>query len=158
MQVVYNGIFQIFPQDYRSLYKDLNDSKNLGQYGYYDWNYPFDVAERFRPMYCIVNGAYFLPINIDVTGKSLRLMYEKAPPTMTSLVDATIPDQWVSATVPFVAVAEMLYERGEEERAGRLLSRACGKIRTMYDAYSQLNSESPFGNRVRTGKDAGLVL
>lgn len=150
VQVVYDGKFQIYPQDYRSLYKELNDTKNYGFYGYYDGNYPFDASNRFRPLYCIVNGSYLLPINVDVSGKSINLLYEKAPPTMTSLVDATIPDAYATTTIPYVAVAEMLYERGEEDRAARLLSRACGKIRTMYDAYSQMNSEMPFGNRVRT--------
>lgn len=106
----------------------------------------------------LINGAYVLPFNVNVTGKNIRLQYEKAPTTMDGSNGATIPDAYATHILPFVAVAEILYERGEEDRATRLLSRACGKIRQMYDYYGQLNTESVFGNRVRTSKDGALNI
>lgn len=110
------------------------------------------------PFYTIINGTYLLPVNVDASGYSIHLMYEKQPATITSVVDASIPDTFASFIIPQIAVAEILYERGEEERASRLLNRAVGRVKNMYDYYSQMNSELPFGNRVRTSKDIGINI
>ncbi len=158
MSVTYDGRAQIFPQQYETLYKDQNQYKAGGRGGiaYYStvYNDFTDNNGINNPFYCLINGTYFLPFLTDVSGKSIRLQYNKVPATITNLVDATIPDTYAQTIIPYVAVAEILYERGEEDRAARLLSRACGKIRQMYGFYDQLNSEDVSGNRVRTGKDS----
>lgn len=105
-----------------------------------------------------MQGSYLLPFNVDASGYSIHLLYEKKPSTITSVIDATVPEEYAEHTIPYIAVAEILYERGEEDRASRLLSRAVGRVKQMYDYYGNQNSELPFGNRVGTSKDQYLNI
>lgn len=158
VRVIYNGDYQLFPQDYRTLYTKKNDFKEFNRFARLTTQETEPFDRDIPPFYTIVNGSYLLPVNVDASGYSIHLLYEKKPSTITSTVDATIPEEFAEHTIPYIAVAEMFYERGEEDRAARLLNRAIGRVKTMYDYYGNMNTELPLGNRVRTAKDQYLNI
>jgi len=45
----------------------------------------------------------------------IKIRYEKLPATMTAIVDATISnDVYCKSVLPYLAVGEVMYNRGEE--------------------------------------------
>ena len=75
------------------------------------------------PFYTIIDGTYFVIFNRNNTGDQIHLRYEKLATSMTSTGSlATIPDAYSKATIPYLAIGEMLYNRGEESRAGEIIN------------------------------------
>jgi hypothetical protein len=74
---------------------------------------------------------------------------------MSAVADlATIPDKWSKLTIPYIAVSEMFYNRGEENR-GMMLNNNLGysKVMSMYEYYARQAGEAMFGQRVGTSYD-----
>lgn len=73
---------------------------------------------------------------------------------MTAGTDnATISnDIYAKTTIPYLAVGEMLYNRGEEARAGELLNFAIGQVREMYAHYNNSMQEKLSGKQYRMAK------
>lgn len=162
VQVVYNNQYQLFPQDYRTLFKELNKFKSWSNRYYNNittttWSI-IDFSDNINPFYTIIQWDYLLPFNVNETGKSIWLMYEKIPATITNAVDATVPDEYAEYLIPMMTVAEILYNRWEENRADRLMNRSIGKLKQMYDFYSSQNNENPIWNRIKSDKDWGLNI
>jgi len=69
-----------------------------------------------QPFYTIKDNAYLILFQLDNNDYVMRMRYEKLPTTMTAITDtATISnDIYAKTTIPYLAVAEMLYNRGEE--------------------------------------------
>lgn len=156
VQMDYDGTFQIFWKDYRTIYKELNNEKNWlmgNQANNYSSN-PDRFNSSTPAFYTIVNWTHFILFQISYTGKPLHFLYEKTPETITSIVSATIPDTYAEFVIPQMVVAEILYDRNEEDRASRILWRACGRISNMYRFYSKQNQETQVWNRVTNSRDS----
>jgi len=106
--------------------------------------------------YAIVNGVYFLPF-VPATGKNIRFEYQKLPTTLINTGDiATIPDTYVLSTVPYLAVSEFLFNRGEPDIGTELNNFGYNNVRTMYSFYSGQQKELNYNQRVRTSRDGML--
>lgn len=83
----------------------------------------------------------------------IHLRYEALPATMTSLVNATIDnDTYAQIVIPFYAVGNMLYHRGEEGRASELLNYAIAKGKEMYAYYNRTSFETQNNVQFRVQK------
>jgi hypothetical protein len=145
----YDGQYDLLPKDYRNLYKQLDQYKDQWGYGENKDMFSLNIA----PFYTVIQWTYFIPFQIDYSGKMLRLLYEKKATKMTAWTDLfTIPESYADI-VPYLAVWEFLYNRWEEWRALELLKFAYWKIREMYTYYNNTNSEDIYNTRITTGKD-----
>jgi len=79
----------------------------------------------------------------------IKLRYERIPTELTTVSSTVIIpiDAYAKSTIPFLAVGEMLFNRGEEKRAGELLNFALGQIKEMYDFYNKQSYESISGKQ-----------
>lgn len=106
--------------------------------------------------YTIVNGLYFLPFS-PWSGFNIRFEYQKLPTTFINTTDlATIPDTYVLSTVPYIAVSEMLFNRGEPDIGIELNNFGYNNVKTMYSFYTWQQKELNYNQRVRTSRD-GLL-
>jgi hypothetical protein len=64
----------------------------------------------------------------------------------------TIPEDYAESTIPYLAIGELLYNRGEESRAGELLNFALGQVREMYAHYNNRSFENISGTQYKIGK------
>ena len=158
IRLIYDGIYQLTPKDYRKVYSDLkNQPVGLGtlspnQNGYYrDLRSFYSVN---TPYYCIIDAKYLLPSYNFQNNRLLMFEYEAIPSVMVASSDlVTVPDRWSKVTIPQMAVSMILYNRGEEDRAGRLNNQACDQAFSMYRYYNDSVNEQPFEQRVQTAKD-----
>lgn len=65
----------------------------------------------------------------------------------------SIPDEYALNTIPYLAVAEMLYNRGEPDQAKELNMFGFANALEMYAYYQTQQRELQFGFRVRTASD-----
>lgn len=106
--------------------------------------------------YTIVNGIYFLPFS-PASGYNIRFEYQKLPTTMIDTLDlATIPDTYVLNTVPYIAVAEFLFNRWEPDIGTELNNFGYWNVKTMYSFYTGQQKELNYNQRVRTSRDGML--
>ncbi len=158
VRVVYNNQKALSPVDYRNVYLQLNNFK---------WNFWINSEntniDRFSQgigsFYTIIQGLYLLPFQLSSSERMIHLMYEKIATAMSAGTDlATIPDAYSEQTIPFIAVWEMLYHRGEEARWLQLLNFAYGNILSMYDYYANQWNEILNNQRIKTGQDSYLNI
>jgi len=70
------------------------------------------------------------------------MRYEKNPSTMTTSVDCSIDnDVYAKAVWPYIAIGELFYNRGEEQRAADLLNFGMGQLKSMYTYYNSSSFE-----------------
>lgn len=106
--------------------------------------------------YTIVNGVYFLPFS-PWTGFNIRFEYQKLPTTFNLITDlATVPDTYALSTIPYIAVAEMLFNRWEPDIGIELNNFGYSNVKTMYSFYTGQQKELNYNQRVRTARD-GLL-
>ena len=103
--------------------------------------------------YTIVNGLYFLPFTPQ-SANNIRFEYQKLPTSFSLVTDiATVPDTYVLNTIPYVAVAEMLFNRWEPDIAIELNNFGYNSVKTMYAFYSSQSVELNYNQRLRTSRD-----
>lgn len=112
--------------------------------------------------YTIVNdpaGQFFLPM-LPVNGNPIRFDYQKMPLTLVNTTDVCdIPDQFVRRTVPYLAAAEVLYNRGEADYS-RFLERYgfFRHVKNFVAFYQTQGKELIFNQRVRTQQDGVINI
>lgn len=152
---VYNNSFKVLPQLYDNIFESLMDYKGTRPY---QWN---ALSPSFnqqwyggKPFYCTKDDEYFLLFNINQNWGMIRLRYQKLPSQFTSPTDeCTIPDaDYALSTIPYLWVAEMLYNRGEEQRAADIYNFAIQNVKEMYDFYNNTTFENISGTRYWTAK------
>ena len=81
----------------------------------------YENEYNVSPFYTIKDTTYLIIFQLNETGASIRFRYVKTPPTMTSTgtpVDSIIDnDIYAQLCISELAVANMLFHRGEENRA-----------------------------------------
>ena len=156
-RVVYHNQFVLKEVDYRKLYLQLDKYKgnyysrdNLSSTNSNIDRFPTDI----RPFYTNVYGRFILPFQIEQDDYMIHAIYEKEATEMVNATDlCTIPNKYAQVTTPILAAADLLYNRGEEDRALKLHNFGLGKIMSMYSFYSDVNNEELNGQRIETGKD-----
>jgi len=159
-RVIYNSQIALKNRDYRDIYMQLNNFKG----NVWANNNVSTTLNRFTqdipPFYSIVKQDYFLPFQLNNSWYAIHQIYEKTPTAMTAWTDlCTIPDAYSEQTIPFIAVADILWHRGEEARALELNKFWVGKVLSMYDYYANFNNESLHNQRIECGSaDAYLNI
>jgi hypothetical protein len=66
--------------------------------------------------YSVIDARWLLFIIPSVSGRMLGFEYQKTVATLLNGTDTlTIPDEYSLSTIPYLAVSEMMYNRGESE-------------------------------------------
>jgi len=155
INVVYNNSFQLNAQLYDNIRENLNQYKgnnynnfnntSQGAYNYTYWMQPF---------YSIKDAQYLLVFNANGLDNIIHLRYEKMPTYMTISTDTTTinNDIYSKTTIPYLAVAEMFYNRWEEERAARIYNFAIGQVKEMYSFYNNSTYQRLSGVQYKTAK------
>lgn len=145
INVIYNNNFKLPMQLYDDIYENLNQYKG-NNFGRNTANLSPFWPYKVNPFYSIKDNEYLLIFNRSNNGEIIRFRYEKLPASMTAVVDCAIPnDIYAQTTVPYLAVAEMLYNRWEEGRAAEIINFAIGQIREMYTYYDDTMYEDISG-------------
>ena len=153
INVVYNNNYKLPQQLNDDIYENLNDYK--GQtYGRSSMTLSPFWPYKVNPFYSIKDNEYLLIFNRNNNGDIIRFRYEKQATEMTSASSVCeIPnDIYAKTTIPYLAVAEMLYNRGEESRAAEIINFAIGQIREMYTSYDDSMYEEISGVQYGLGK------
>ena len=153
INVIYNDRFKLEAQSYDDIFENLNSNK-----GTYLWRNGADEilnsAYRNNPFYSIKDDQYLIIYNLDATTYPIKLRYEKEPTSMTLTTDvSTISnDIYAKTTIPYLAVWEMLFNRGEEWRAWQIINFALWQIKEMYTHYTNAGYEKISGTHYKMAK------
>lgn len=142
-------------KNYDDIFEDMNSNKRRRN-NRYDGNINTYNSTQVigRQFYTIKDDQYLIIFNANKTDDMIRMRYEKLPTTLTLTTDtATITnDIFAKGTIPYLAIGELLYNRGEEQRGGELISFGIGQIREMYTFYNNSGYENPSGKQIRSAK------
>jgi hypothetical protein len=73
--------------------------------------------------YSLLRGSFVFFLVPQTSGQPISFEYQKKPTQLTATTDVlTIPDDYSLNTIPYIAVAEMLMNRGESQEGMRLAS------------------------------------
>ena len=143
LNVTYNNQFKLPWMLFDDIFESLNDYKwtntQLRDTNVSLTNNPW----MNKPFYTIKDGAYLIIFNREQTWWLIRVRYEKVPTSMSSSSDnATIDnDIYAQTTIPYIAVGEMLFNRGEEQRAADILNFGLAQVADMYSYYNDASLE-----------------
>lgn len=139
------------------LYDDVFESLNSYKHPIYPNSQQVNFTNYNKPFYTIKDDDYIILWNLNAWGKSLRLRYEKLPTSMSTGASTSVisNDIFAQTTIPYYAVGEMLYNRGEESRAAEIINFWMGKIKEMYTYYNQASFEKQSG--VQYGMSKGKL-
>jgi hypothetical protein len=106
------------------LYDDVFEDMNSIKHPIYPNNQQVNFTNYSKPFYTIKDDDYLVLWNLNNWDKQIRVRYEKLPTQMTTGAStATITnDIFAQTTIPYYAVGEMLYNRGEESRAWEIIN------------------------------------
>ena len=117
--------------------------------------YQVDHSHSTQKIYSIIDWTHFMIFDSGVSEATIGLFYEKLPTTLSGTdVLMTIPDTHSMTTAPMLAVGQMLFYRGEENRAMKILSFAYANVMTMYDFYASVWNEDLFWQTLMSWKSA----
>lgn len=152
---VYDGRYEMIPIDQRDVVKELRRIGMIDPIGsaYSTWNNLVTQG-----MYWIINGTYIAIVPDSASGYSIQLTYQRKPTLLVATTDLlTVPDEYSLTTIPYIAVGQMLFNRGEEERGLELWNIGMNNTKEMYDATNASNKEAIYNVRVRTSRDRALL-
>lgn len=157
-EVIFDHSFRVPYKDYRNLFMT---QQNYPTNRYTSISSGDIRSQYFSPFYTIryVGGQYYLiPFNINMSGKMLHFIYEKRPTKMTAIGSTcTIPDDEMADIAAYLAVAEILYNRSQEDTGMALYtSLAIPQLQGLYSYYNSQHAEDQFNTRVGTAKDVAL--
>lgn len=148
--ISYANNFKLSPKGYDDVWEDLNSIKS-GGYNRTD-SMGYRSQTTIVPFYTII-GEQLLIFNRNNTGDQIHVRYEKKATKMVASSDVTtIPEDYAESTIPYLALGELLYNRGEESRGSELINFALWKIREMYAYYNNQSYESISGVQYKSGK------
>lgn len=152
INLVYNNNFKMPMQLYDDIFENLNSYKG-NNFGRTDQNLSPFWPFKINPFYSIKDNQYLLIFNRSQNDAILRFRYEKLPAMMTNSVGATIPnDIYAQTTIPYLAVGEMLMNRGEEQRWAEIINFALWQIKEMYTYYDDTMYEEISGVQYKSAK------
>jgi hypothetical protein len=150
--VVYNNKIKIPAKQYDDMFEDLNNYKGSN----FQRNKTTSIYEspyKVKPFYTTKDSKYLIIFQLNETGESIHLRYQKLAPLMTSTQDSIIDnDLYAQSCISYLTVAELLRNRGEEVRASAIYSLAISRVKKMYDWYNDGTYESQNWVQYSTGK------
>jgi len=140
--------------------RDLtNPVPNSFLYQYFNSNYTSGFLQG-EGYYSLLRWQYFFPLLGQITANSpLSFEYQKKPTQMTSEASiVTIPDEYSLNTIPYMAVSEMMANRGEMDEAMKLNNFWFQNIKSMYQFYQTQRVELQYNLRVRSASEWYLAI
>lgn len=139
--------FKMIGFDYREF---KEPTLNSLLYRFFRDDFSISIREFY---YTLINWKYFLPF-LPQSWNAIRFEYQKRPLQLVNWTDlATIPDEYCLNTVPYLATAEMLYNRWEPDVWLALSDMAFENTSNMYRFYQTQTKELIFWQRIRTSHD-----
>jgi len=139
--IIYNGKFKLPAMQYDDVFESMNAYKWSMTQRNGTWNI-YQSPYRVKPFYTIKDSAYLIIYQLNTTWENIHLRYEKLWATMTDVVDSAIPnDVYARTTIPYIAVADMMYERWEEARWDKVYNKWLKNIKKMYSFYNDASYE-----------------
>ena len=153
INVIYNNKIKLPAKQYDDIFEDLNSYKG-SSYQRVELTSLYESPYRVKPFYSIKDSMYMIIYQLNQSWYPIHLRYERLPTQLILPADEVIIDDDTRAkgTIPYLAVADMMYNRGEERRAGELYNFAIAKIRMMFSWYNDTSFESQNWVQYRTGK------
>lgn len=150
INVTYDNKQKLEGKLYDDVFEDLNSNKRP----IYPTNQQYNFTNYSKPFYTIKDDDYIVLWNLNDWNKQIRVRYEKLPTEMTTWAStATITnDIFAKTTIPYIAVWEMLMNRGEESRAAEIINFGIGQIKEMYTYYNQASFEKQSGVQYKMSK------
>lgn len=146
--VVYNNRTQIAAKLYDDIFSDMKDYK-----GRSDYNDNTAQGYGIQPFYTIKDAAYFIPFQLNETGKQFKVRYEMKAPTMTASVDSIIDNEiYGQMAIAYLATAMVLFERWEEDRGSAVYNNGIKTVRKLYSSYNDTSFESQNWQAYDVGK------
>lgn len=143
--VIYNGKFKMPAKQYDDIFESMNDYKGSNVNRNKTSNI-YESPYRVAPFYTIKDAAYLIIFQMNTSGESIHLRYECLAPMMTSTwtpVDCFIDnDIYALVTIPYLAVAMMMFERWEEQRGSAVFNNAIKNVKKLYSWYNDTSYES----------------
>lgn len=154
VNVTYNQKAKLEAMQYDDVFEMLNWEKLRGNNMQSSWYTTRQSYNTIKPFYTIKDATYMLVYQTSANWLPIMLRYEKTPTTMSLVTDPCfIPnDTFAKATIPYLAIGEMLYNRWEEERASQLINFALWQIKEMYKFYNNTTYEEISWVQYRTAK------
>ena len=113
-------------------------------YRFFNQNYVSNVWTGQEWYYSLLHGQYIFFILPQTTGQPISFEYQKKPTVLVNSYDIlTIPDDYSLNTIPYMAVAEMMANRGEMDEAMKLNNFGFQNIKSMYQFYTTQRGELP---------------
>ncbi len=108
---------------------------------WYDEIFNDSILEKY---YTIKDNKYIIFWQVSNNTWIFKLRYDCMPEEMTDITDEVIIDNDIYAknVLPYLAVWELLYNRGEEQRAAELINFWMWQLKEMYSFYNKTNYES----------------
>ena len=104
--------------------------------------------------YSILRGKFILYLVPQTNWQALSFEYQKQPTQLSATTDVlTIPDDYSLNTIPYMAIAEMMANRGEMDEAIKLNNFWFQNIKSMYEFYNSQRVELMYNQRVWTSSD-----
>lgn len=107
----------------------------------------------------MLRGQYILFLVAQLSGQPISIDYQKKPTQLSDVTDVlTIPDEYSLNTIPYLAVSEMLANRGEMDEAIKLNNFGFQNVKSMYQFYDTQRQELNYNQRVRTVSDGSIAI
>lgn len=145
--------YQLVPVDDRDLSTPI---PNTGLYNFffnqgYNYNGTGFGQEWY---YSLLRGTFVFFMVPQTDDQPISFEYQIAPTQLALVTDTlTIPDAYSLNTIPYMAVSEMMANRGEMDEAIKLNNFGYQNIQSMYEFYATQRGELPYNVRVRNSSD-----
>ena len=124
---------------------------------FFDRSYSNSTGLGMEWYYSLLRGQFVFFLVPQTNSQPISFEYQKAPTQLSATTDVlTIPDDYSLNTIPYLAVAEMMANRGEMDEAIRLNNFAFNNVKSMYQYYTSVRTELMYNQRVRTLQDGTL--
>lgn len=153
INVTYNNKIKLPAKQYDDIFEDLNSFKG-SNFQRMNVTSMYESPYRVKPFYTIKDSAYLILYQLNDTWYPIHVRYEKLYSPMVAASDTcTIDDDTLArTTIPYLAVAEMMFNRWEEQRAGELFAFAVAQCKILYSRYNDTSFESQNWVQYRMGK------
>lgn len=143
INVTYNNKIKLPAKQYDDVFEDLNSFKG-SNFQRMNVTSMYESPYRVKPFYTIKDSQYLILYQLNDTWYPIHVRYEKTNSQMTTAASTcTIDDDTLArTTIPYLAVAEMMFNRWEEQRAGEIFAFAIAQCKLLYSRYNDTSFES----------------
>lgn len=143
INIIYNNKIKLPAKQYDDIFEDLNSFKG-SNFQRTNITSMYESPYRVKPFYSIKDSTYLILYQLNDNWYPIRVRYEKTHTPMTTAASLSMIDNDTLArtTVPYLAVAEMMFNRWEEQRAWEIFAFAIAQCRLLYSWYNDTSYES----------------